>query len=216
MVIAFEGPSRAGKTTVCRELTKMILSKGIQAVDLNDILVKDLMLVKLQEITKNMAFKISPFEELSLYCVRLARKIKYIRDIEKSSSKQTIILVDRFSWSILIFFVMVRKMDEAFIRNVIKYATEGIHADFTVCLDAELKTIIQREYRLKRSRKNLNLENFIDEYRKSLRGLVEKSMHSILIKTDQMNVDEIVRNVFGKITSHYKGGYHGPSSERCF
>lgn len=210
MLVAVEGPTKAGKTTLCRNLQARLTDMGLRSFDLNDTLEKDLTLRTVQLITKDVTSALSPFEELCFYAIRLSRKVYGIMQLLQDNPE--VILVDRFRWSLLVFSQTVRGMEADFVERVIEEATEGLTPDLTICLDVRMETIIERENGFPRTRKNMDLLSFHDHYRQHLRQLVGASPCAALFSTDGLSPDEVANAATAWIVTaraNPQGGNHG-------
>lgn len=160
MLICVEGLTNAGKTTICR-----LLAKNKHFVFINDLLREDIVLKNVAKITNPIANlgRFNSRTELLLYLSMLSQKAQYIENL---CSSKDILLVDRFSLSILAQFSDDSELSVDYLKYLVNYATKSIIPDYTFFLDVKLNTIIKRTMSSPFSRKDSKLLSQYENMRK--------------------------------------------------
>lgn len=208
MLVVVEGVTCAGKTTVCKKVCDLLRKKGIEAVDMNEILERDQTLLAIRKITHPSSSLLTPLEELFLYSVRLVRKSTHIKRLllEKPNS---IVLIDRFAHSVIVFSEAVRNMGRDLVKTMVSSSIKGLSIDLLVVLEVSLAELRNRERinATKRSRKHLKLESYFDTYIQGLNSEYSKwKGKKIKIDTSKLTSDTVASLIVSEIIKLHKGG----------
>lgn len=198
MFIVFEGIDGSGKTTIIKQVVKLL--KKIPKYRKNIIFTREpggtIIGEEIREIIlKNYQKKIDNITETLLYA---ASRRQHIVEKIKPNLKNKIILCDRFIDSSFVYQGFIRGVDIEKIIKINSFATENIKPDITFVFDIDPKLSLKRI--AKRHKKNhFDLEK-ISFHQKARQAFLKicKNKNHILIKADE-KISQIANKIYQKI-----------------
>jgi len=143
-VIVFEGIDSSGKTTIARYIEKILKGRNINTFLLESGgLAEDSIVAQIKKITHSPENKdLAETAETLLYLGRLAQRVQEY--VIPALRENKIVLVDRFTMSVLVLAHYGRLQEREFILNIINFSTQGIKPTFTILCDLKEKTATER------------------------------------------------------------------------
>ncbi|MBL7913968.1 MAG: deoxynucleoside kinase [Bacteroidia bacterium] len=146
MIVAIEGVSYSGKSTLIRQLKKHYSHKKINVIcsNENSTNVEN----GIRHLIKHNAFELTVEEEFFLFATRLKNKTILLN---KKQRKNTLILIDRFDISFLVLFHFVRRMSLEKVENTKNLAISKVKPDAYIFLDTSEEKLKERFIKTKNS-----------------------------------------------------------------
>jgi thymidylate kinase len=166
MIVAIEGASNTGKTTFAKLIHDGLQSKGLNASLISGYANDDVVYDGISKITNPLENNIDKNSELFLYAASLARK-SYLCCGEQHNFD--VVILDRFTGSFSAYFSSANIVNKKLLKRVYKYASCGIVVDICLNLRVGLPEIVLRSESSPLSRKDLNIEEYFDQYNDQLR-----------------------------------------------
>ena len=142
VIISFEGPDGAGKTSVLERIIPLLQAQGLSVLATREpggvAIAERIREVILDVHHVNMDYK----TELLLYMA--ARRQHYVEKVLPALENGKIVLIDRFIDSSIAYQGAGRGLDEATITQLNDFATDGRKPDITIYLDIESELGLQR------------------------------------------------------------------------
>lgn len=188
MLVAIEGITNSGKTTLCKHILDS--RKDFSTYQSNNVVHNNV-----RNITHDVG-NLGMFScktELFLYMSILSEKTNQFLMSNGN------FLLDRFSLSVFSYFRAKYDFESDFLEQLIHFSTSGIIPDLTVFLDVPFDVIISRSQCSPLSRKDLDLPsyyNLIREY--YLESILRYSKYYVIIDGTQNDM-LIKKNVEKKI-----------------
>lgn len=131
MFVTFEGPEGSGKSTCLLAVAERLRDAGYSVV-LTREPGTGILGGKIRELLLG-GTQMPPESELFLF---LADRSAHVRDILKPAlAGGRIVLCDRYADSTVVYQCHARGLDEAFVREANRFATDGLAPDLTLLLD---------------------------------------------------------------------------------
>lgn len=198
MLIAIEGVSGVGKSRCSQALAGALKEQGRTVVLLDDLMVRDDFALAIRDVTHAERHFMTPIEELLVYCARLARKALLIKRV-RAENEKAIIIVDRFTVSVIAYSAYVRGVCTPAVRFVTDLAAESLSPDLTVLLVADMQVAARRSAN-KTTRKMQLIAPLIGEYRRSFPRLVEEQgLEYMTIDTGDKPPDRISWEIMERV-----------------
>jgi dTMP kinase len=140
MLITFEGPEGAGKSTAMAALSERLRSQGI-----NVLTTREPGAGYLGEQIRSILLEgadVDPKCELLLFLADRANHVSTV--IRPAIEEGAIVLCDRFTDSTVVYQGYVQGIDPEFIRAANLFATGGLFPDFTILFDLEPQVGLSR------------------------------------------------------------------------
>ena len=203
-LIVFEGNEGSGKTTIAKKFYEWCLKNKIDAIlsrepggvasaeDIREII-----------LNKKYEEEIDPLTELLLF--EAARREHYVRVIKPALKAGKVVILDRFILSTLAIQGCARKIDINLINKLNTKTTDSTKADFTVLLDVDYNTAMNR------IKTNNRTTNRLDDYGKHFFNSVNKGFHNyaywttdniIIINTSNLSEEEVFNELISNIKSY--------------
>lgn len=189
MLITFEGTEGCGKSTLIRNLSEHLKSRGIPL-----IVTREPGGVPVAESIRELILhrEMEPLTELFLY--EAARAEHFQKVIAPALRKKWWVLCDRFTDSTLAYQGTARGLDLKMIRALNQFATEGRKPDLTIVLDLPV------EVGLRRARDPNKFEaegvSFQSKVRKGFLSLVKKEPKRFKkISVEHLSPEEVCARV---------------------
>lgn len=189
MLITFEGTEGCGKSTLIRNLSEHLMSRGIPL-----IVTREPGGVPVAESIRELILhrEMEPLTELFLY--EAARAEHFQKVIAPALRKKWWVLCDRFTDSTLAYQGTARGLDLKMIRALNQFATEGRKPDLTIVLDLPV------EVGLRRARDPNKFEaegvSFQNKVRKGFLSLVKKEPKRFKkISVEHLSPEEVCARV---------------------
>jgi thymidylate kinase len=136
MLIGIEGVSTAGKSTLALGLRDALMGSGVEALALvSDCRELAPFETRLRDIVQDPSLDLGREEELLLFASRMAAKARVIRSLHQPPS--SVILIDRFDISFMVFGHHVRGFDREVVRNLSHLSSKGVLPSCVVFLDID-------------------------------------------------------------------------------
>jgi len=146
MIIAVEGVSYSGKSTLIDELKKHYCKTNTNIFSSNEN--KTNTEESIRKLIKYHALNLSVEEELFLFAARLNNKAILV---QKKQRNNTLILIDRFDISFLVLFHFVRGIALEKVENIKKLAVNELKPDGYIFLDTSEVKLKERFIKTKTS-----------------------------------------------------------------
>lgn len=204
--ITVEGPDGAGKTTVIKELSKLIQKNSNQSLTVTrepgGIPISE----KIRQVIldpKNT--EMDERTEALLYAA--ARRQHLIEKVLPAKEAGNLILCDRFIDSSIAYQGAARGIGEEEVLKINEFAIEGNYPDLTIYLDVPSEVGIER---INKSRKGDELDrldreslDFHEKVRESYLRLVKANPERIVLIDAQDNIEKVVKNCYDLIKERY-------------
>lgn len=203
VIISFEGPDGAGKTSVLERIIPLLQAQGLSVLATREpggvAIAERIREVILDVHHVNMDYK----TELLLYMA--ARRQHYVEKVLPALESGKIVLIDRFIDSSIAYQGAGRGLDEANITQLNDFATDGRKPDITIYLDIESELGLQRiAQNAEREVNRLDLEK-LDMHQRVRQGylrLAEQEKDRIVTIDASRDLDSVVEEVYQVILQH--------------
>ena len=203
VIISFEGPDGAGKTSVLERIIPLLQAQGLSVLATREpggvAIAERIREVILDVHHVNMDYK----TELLLYMA--ARRQHYVEKVLPALENGKIVLIDRFIDSSIAYQGSGRGLDEANITQLNDFATDGRKPDITIYLDIESELGLQRiAQNAEREVNRLDLEK-LDMHQRVRQGylrLAEQEKDRIVTIDASRDLDSVVEEVYQVILQH--------------
>ena len=203
VIISFEGPDGAGKTSVLERIIPLLQAQGLSVLATREpggvAIAERIREVILDVHHVNMDYK----TELLLYMA--ARRQHYVEKVWPALENGKIVLIDRFIDSSIAYQGAGRGLDEANITQLNDFATDGRKPDITIYLDIESELGLQRiAQNAEREVNRLDLEK-LDMHQRVRQGylrLAEQEKDRIVTIDASRDLDSVVEEVYQVILQH--------------
>ena len=203
VIISFEGPDGAGKTSVLERIIPLLQAQGLSVLATREpggvAIAERIREVILDVHHVNMDYK----TELLLYMA--ARRQHYVEKVLPALENGKIVLIDRFIDSSIAYQGAGRGLDEATIIQLNDFATDGRKPDVTIYLDIESELGLQRiAQNAEREVNRLDLEK-LDMHQRVRQGylrLAEQEKDRIVTIDASRDLDSVVEEVYQVILQH--------------
>lgn len=203
VIISFEGPDGAGKTSVLERIIPLLQAQGLSVLATREpggvAIAERIREVILDVHHVNMDYK----TELLLYMA--ARRQHYVEKVLPALENGKIVLIDRFIDSSIAYQGAGRGLDEATIIQLNDFATDGRKPDITIYLDIESELGLQRiAQNAEREVNRLDLEK-LDMHQRVRQGylrLAEQEKDRIVTIDASRDLDSVVEEVYQVILQH--------------
>lgn len=203
VIISFEGPDGAGKTSVLERIIPLLQAQGLSVLATREpggvAIAERIREVILDVHHVNMDYK----TELLLYMA--ARRQHYVEKVLPALENGKIVLIDRFIDSSIAYQGAGRGLDEATITQLNDFTTDGRKPDITIYLDIESELGLQRiAQNAEREVNRLDLEK-LDMHQRVRQGylrLAEQEKDRIVTIDASRDLDSVVEEVYQVILQH--------------
>ena len=203
VIISFEGPDGAGKTSVLERIIPLLQAQGLSVLATREpggvAIAERIREVILDVHHVNMDYK----TELLLYMA--ARRQHYVEKVLPALENGKIVLIDRLIDSSIAYQGAGRGLDEASITQLNVFATDGRKPDITIYLDIESELGLQRiAQNAEREVNRLDLEK-LDMHQRVRQGylrLAEQEKDRIVTIDASRDLDSVVEEVYQVILQH--------------
>lgn len=203
VIISFEGPDGAGKTSVLERIIPLLQAQGLSVLATREpggvAIAERIREVILDVHHVNMDYK----TELLLYMA--ARRQHYVEKVLPALENGKIVLIDRFIDSSIAYQGAGRGLDEATITQLNDFATDGCKPDITIYLDIKSELGLQRiAQNAEREVNRLDLEK-LDMHQRVRQGylrLAEQEKDRIVTIDASRDLDSVVEEVYQVILQH--------------
>lgn len=203
VIISFEGPDGSGKTSVLERIIPLLQAQGLSVLATREpggvAIAERIREVILDVHHVNMDYK----TELLLYMA--ARRQHYVEKVLPALENGKIVLIDRFIDSSIAYQGAGRGLDEATIKQLNDFATDGRKPDITIYLDIESELGLQRiAQNAEREVNRLDLEK-LDMHQRVRQGylrLAEQEKDRIVTIDASRDLDSVVEEVYQVILQH--------------
>lgn len=195
MLLAVEGITNSGKTTLCNNIINDVRCNFV-AYNPNNIIHNNIKKVTHDKCNNGM---FNANTELFLYLSILGEKTNQIL-----KSKENF-LMDRYALSVFSYFTSRYSFDCAFIDELLNFATSGIIPDITVFIDVPFDIIISRARLSPLSRKDLELSVYFDSIRTAyFKNISRYSKHFVIVDgtKDEDSIKELVVRKIQEVVIH--------------
>lgn len=204
--ITVEGPDGAGKTTVIKELSKLILQNSNRSLTVT----REPGGIPISEEIRQVILDPKNTEmdertEALLYAA--ARRQHLVEKVLPAKEAGNLILCDRFIDSSIAYQGAGREIGEEEVLKINEFAIEGNYPDLTIYLDVPSEVGIDR---INKSRKGDELDRldreslaFHEKVRESYLRLVQVNSKRIVLIDAQDNIEKVVKNCYDLIKERY-------------
>lgn len=194
MILAIEGVTNSGKTTLCKHIIDCHCCT-FETYDKNNIVQNYIKRITHDESNEGL---FNDKTELFLYASLLSEKA---RQIELSSNN---FLIDRFSLSVFSYFYSKFDFDSGFLHDLISFASNGIVPDFTIFVDTPLNVVLSRAEQCPMSRKDLGLSSYYYRLREAYISNLSYYSKEYLIVDGTMEEYDLAETVIDAIRNRLK------------
>lgn len=143
MLIAVEGVSAAGKSTIIQELSVGLSNAARPVYDLTTSLANPAGLEHLlKHLIQDVPVSLDSTEELLLYASRLAYKARLAFELD--DGRRSVVLVDRYHYSLLVLSHHVRRLPRTHVAAVAEIAIRGHRPSASLFLDIDYEEHVRR------------------------------------------------------------------------
>lgn len=204
--ITVEGPDGAGKTTVIKELSKLIQQNSNRSLTVT----REPGGIPISEEIRQVILDPKNTEmdertEALLYAA--ARRQHLVEKVLPAKEAGNLILCDRFIDSSIAYQGAGREIGEDEVLKINEFAIEGNYPDLTIYLDVPSEVGIDR---INKSRKGDELDRldreslaFHEKVRESYLRLVQVNSKRIVLIDAQDNIEKVVKNCYDLIKERY-------------
>lgn len=201
MIISFEGPDGAGKTTVLEKVLPLLKEK----VEVDILTTREPGGVEIAERIRDVILDVNHTNmddktELLLYMA--ARRQHYVEKVLPALAEGKLVLIDRFIDSSVAYQGAGRGLDKDMISWLNDFATDGRKPDLTLYFDIDSETGLARISRnADREVNRLDLEK-IDMHKRVRAGylaLAEEDKERIVTIDASQNLEEVVKETLNKL-----------------
>ncbi|MDT2816072.1 dTMP kinase [Vagococcus carniphilus] len=204
--ITVEGPDGAGKTTVIKELSKLIQQNSNRSLTVT----REPGGIPISEEIRQVILDPKNTEmdertEALLYAA--ARRQHLVEKVLPAKEAGNLILCDRFIDSSIAYQGAGREIGEEEVLKINEFAIEGNYPDLTIYLDVPSEVGIDR---INKSRKGDELDRldreslaFHEKVRESYLRLVQVNSKRIVLIDAQDNIEKVVKNCYDLIKERY-------------
>ncbi|MDT2866366.1 dTMP kinase [Vagococcus carniphilus] len=204
--ITVEGPDGAGKTTIIKELSKLIQQNSNRSLTVT----REPGGIPISEEIRQVILDPKNTEmdertEALLYAA--ARRQHLVEKVLPAKEAGNLILCDRFIDSSIAYQGAGREIGEEEVLKINEFAIEGNYPDLTIYLDVPSEVGIDR---INKSRKGDELDRldreslaFHEKVRESYLRLVQVNSKRIVLIDAQDNIEKVVKNCYDLIKERY-------------
>ena len=201
LFITFEGGEGTGKSTQAKILYDYFMSNNIKPV-----LTREPGGREEAEIIRNLLIKgsIDKWDNITEALLHNAARREHVKKIIKPSLlKNKIVICDRYVDSTMAYQGAGQKVNQKFLRDLIKEVTENITPDLTFIFDMDVKTSLIRAK--KRDNINNRYERFDNDFHEKIRkyflNLKNKNKRYVIINASDTieNISKVILNKLNKI-----------------
>ena len=204
--ITLEGPDGAGKTTVIKELSKLIQQNSNRSLTVT----REPGGIPISEEIRQVILdpkntEMDESTEALLYAA--ARRQHLVEKVLPAKEAGNLILCDRFIDSSIAYQGAGREIGEDEVLKINEFAIQGNYPDLTIYLDVPSEVGIDR---INKSRKGDELDRldreslaFHEKVRESYLRLVKANPDRIVLIDAQDNIEKVVKNCYDLIKERY-------------
>ena len=200
MFVTIEGPEGSGKSSVTKEVVKLLEQEGMEV-----ILTREPGGTPISEQIRNVILdkentSMDPVTEALLYAA--ARRQHLVEKVWPLSKAGKIIISDRFLDSSLAYQGGARGLGIDYVLAMNQYATDGYYPDLTLLFDIDPRLGLQRIAANKgREVNRLDLEKieFHDSVRQTFLSLAKRSPDRFVILDASKAFEEVIKDAYNAI-----------------
>lgn len=200
MFVTIEGPEGSGKSSVTKEVVKLLEQEGEQVVLTREPGGTPIAEQIREVILNKENTKMDPVTEALLYAA--ARRQHLVEKVWPLSKEGKIIISDRFLDSSLAYQGGARGLGIDYILEMNQFATEGYYPDLTLLFDLDPRIGLARIAANKgREVNRLDLEkiDFHDSVRQTFLSLAKRFPERYVVLDASKPFDEVVRDAYHAI-----------------
>ncbi len=199
-LITFEGGDGCGKSTQITKFVDFLKDSGVEYLCTREPGGTEVG-EKIREILLHSKADMSPETELLLFS---ASRNKLVEDVIKPALEEgKIVVLDRFYDSTYVYQGYAGKLKVEDIKNITKFATNGLKPDLTIVLDLSYDDAMKRKSKDEKLKNLDRIESKGEEYHRRVRDgylkLAKENKKRIVVIDATQSVEEIalqIRNVF--------------------
>lgn len=210
MLVTFEGGEGTGKTTQIQKLAKTLESRGFSALT-----TREPGGVKVSELIRGILLSpeieaMDPVAELFLFAA--SRKEIITKLLIPKLEEYDFIIADRFYDSTTAYQGYGRGLDLKEVKEVIALTVGSFHPDFTILLDIDVETGLERSMSVEITRfENEDLE-FHERVRAGFLAIAEEEPERVAVVDASGTIEEVAADVWDLFTQRFKEVQNGRNS----
>lgn len=199
MLIAFEGSSASGKSTLVREVTDQLKKRGLEVHDIKAQMAQMGCLEhELAYVIQHTSVSIDPVEELLLYATRLAYKARLARSFDQD--QKNIVIVDRYYSSLLALSHYARGLPRQRVNELVNVAIRDYWPDAIIFLDISYADHVRRGGHLRTTRVG-GQEHFEQIRYGFLQEFKKETRPKLFLETASMTIDQSTQHILRLMSS---------------